>query len=113
MDLSAEDNLRMNVLLSQKLQAVRIDESKMIVYALTDRGEAKVPLNPSGRPEQYLRKVKELISGHILGSPGGYPVYLRRWTRMGQMRDDSLEQLLMLGEPEAVVAAVCSPGSDR
>jgi hypothetical protein len=29
---------------------------------------------------------------------------------MGQMRDESLEQLLMLGEPEAVVAAVCSPG---
>ena len=29
---------------------------------------------------------------------------------MGQMKDDSLEQLLMLGEPEAVVAAVCAPG---
>jgi hypothetical protein len=29
---------------------------------------------------------------------------------MGQMRDESLEQLLMLGEPEAVVAAVGSPG---
>jgi hypothetical protein len=41
MELSAEDNLRLNVLLAQKLQAVRIDESKMIVYALTDKGEAK------------------------------------------------------------------------
>jgi len=69
-----------------------------------------VPLSAEGRREQYLRKVKELISGHILGSPGGYPIYLRRWTRMGQMRDESLEQLLMLGESEAVVAAVCSPG---
>ena len=29
---------------------------------------------------------------------------------MGQMRDDSLEQLLLLGEPEAVVAAVCAAG---
>jgi hypothetical protein len=29
---------------------------------------------------------------------------------MGQMRDESLEQLLLLGEPEAVVAAVCAPG---
>jgi len=29
---------------------------------------------------------------------------------MGQMRDQSLEQLLILGEPEAVVAAVCAPG---
>ncbi len=29
---------------------------------------------------------------------------------MGQMHKESIEQLLLLGEPEAVVAAVCSPG---
>jgi hypothetical protein len=109
-ELADEDNFRLNVLLANRPQAIRIDESKMIVYGLSDQGEAKVPLNPSGRPEQYLKAVRELISGHILGSPGGYPVYLRRWTRMGQMRDESLEQLLVLGEPEAVVAAVGSPG---
>ncbi len=110
MELSSEDTFRLNVLLATRPTAIRIDESRLIVYGLSDKGEAKVTLNPSGRPEQYLRLVKELISGHILGSPGGYPVYLRRWTRMGQMRDQSLEQLLMLGEPEAVVAAVGSPG---
>lgn len=109
-ELASEDSFRLNVLLANKPQAIRIDESRMVVYGLSEKGEAKVPLKPTGRPEQYLRKVRELISGHILGSPGGYPVYLRRWTRMGQMRDESLEQLLMLGEPEAVVAAVCSPG---
>jgi len=108
--LSSEDTFRLNVLLANKPLAVRVDESKMIVWGLFHKGESKVPLNPDGRPDQYLRKVKELISGHILGSPGGYPIYLRRWTRMGQMRDESLEQLLTLGEPEAVVAAVCSPG---
>jgi hypothetical protein len=110
MELSSEDRLRLNVLLASRPQAIRIDESRLIVYGLSERGEAKLALNPSGRPEPYLRAVKELISGHILGSPGGYPVYLRRWTRMGQMRDQSLEQLLMLGESEAVVAAVGSPG---
>jgi hypothetical protein len=110
MELSSEDNFRLNVLLANKPQAIRIDESKLIVYGLSEKGEAKIQLNPSGRPEPYIRAVKELISGHILGSPGGYPVYLRRWTRMGQMRDQSLEQLLMLGEPEAVVAAVGSAG---
>lgn len=110
MELSNEDNFRLNVLLANRPLAIRIDEAGMIVYGLSEKGDAKVPLNPTGRPEQYLRKVRELISGHILGSPGGYPIYLRRWTRMGQMRDESLEQLLMLGEPEAVVAAVCSPG---
>ncbi|KAA6187450.1 sulfur reduction protein DsrS [Thiohalocapsa marina] len=110
MELSSEDSFRLNVLLANKPLAIRIDESRLVVHGLSDRGEAKVQLNPTGRPEPYLRAVRELISGHILGSPGGYPVYLRRWTRMGQMRDQSLEQLLMLGEPEAVVAAVGSPG---
>jgi hypothetical protein len=110
MDLSNEDSFRLNVLLANRPQAIRIDESKLIVYGLGPQGEATVRLNPNARPDQYLRAVKELISGHVLGSPGGYPIYLRRWTRMGQMRDESLEQLLLLGEPEAVVAAVCSPG---
>ncbi|WP_296806366.1 sulfur reduction protein DsrS [Thiocapsa sp.] len=110
MDLSNEDSFRLNVLLANRPQAIRIDESKLIVYGLGPQGEATVRLNPNARPDQYLRRVKELISGHVLGSPGGYPIYLRRWTRMGQMRDESLEQLLLLGEPEAVVAAVCAPG---
>ncbi|QVL50806.1 MAG: sulfur reduction protein DsrS [Thiocapsa sp.] len=110
MDLSNEDSFRLNVLLANRPQAIRIDESKLIVYGLGPQGEATVRLNPNARPDQYLRRVKELISGHVLGSPGGYPIYLSRWTRMGQMRDESLEQLLLLGEPEAVVAAVCSPG---
>nr|AHW46459.1 DsrS [Thiocapsa roseopersicina] len=110
MDLSTEDSFRLNVLLANRPQAIRIDESKLIVYGLGPQGEATVRLNPNARPDQYLRRVKELISGHVLGSPGGYPIYLSRWTRMGQMRDESLEQLLLLGEPEAVVAAVCSPG---
>ena len=93
MELSPEDSLRLNVLLTQGLQAVRIDESRMIVYALTERGEAKVPLNPNCRDEQYLRNVKSLLSSHSIGSPGGYPVYLKRWTRMGQAKDESLDFL--------------------
>lgn len=110
MDLSPEDNLRLNVLLSSRPQAIRIDESGMVVYGLTDQGEARVQLNPTCKDELYLRRVRELISGHVLGSPGGYPVYLKRWTRMGQARDQSLEQLLLLGEPEAVVAVVHAAG---
>ncbi|NCC37813.1 MAG: sulfur reduction protein DsrS [Gammaproteobacteria bacterium] len=110
MELTHEDSFRLNVLLANRPRAIRIDESKLVVQGLMEQGEMTVRLNPSTRPDQYLRRVRELISGHVLGSPGGYPVYLRRWTRMGQMRDESLEQLLMLGEPEAVVAAVCSPG---
>lgn len=105
-----EDSLRMNVLLNQDIHALRIDESKMVVYGLSAKGEAVVPLNPNCRDEQYVKKVKEVISSHVLGSPGGYPIYLRRWTRMGQAKDDSLERLLQLGEPEAVVAVVHANG---
>lgn len=110
MVLSAEDNLRLNVLLAQELHAVRIDESKMTVFALTSRGEAKVPLNSTGKDEAYIKEVKALFSTHVMGSPGGYPIYLKHWTRMGQARDESLAQLLLLGEPEAVVAAVHAAG---
>ncbi|MGW8228547.1 MAG: hypothetical protein ACWGOW_06580 [Gammaproteobacteria bacterium] len=110
MDLSNEDSLRLNVLLHQNVEAIRIDDSKMIVYGLSPRGEAQVPLNPNCRDEQYIKKVKEVISNHVLGSPGGYPIFLRRWTRMGQAKDDSLERLLKLGEPEAVVAVVHAAG---
>ena len=107
MNLSNEDNLRMNVLLHQDLHAIRIDESKMIVYGLSDKGEAKVPLKANCKDEVYIKIIKELISTHILGSPGGYPIFLRRWTRTGQSRtNESLERLLLLGESEAIVAVV-------
>lgn len=110
MELSNEDSLRLNVLLRQNLKAIRIDESRMVVHGLTEKGEAKVTLNPTCKEERYLRLVREVFSTYVLGSPGGYPVYIRRWTRMGQARDEeSLENLLLLGEPEAVTAVVHAP----
>ena len=110
MDLSPEDALRVNVLLAGNLKAVRIDESRMTLHALSDKGEASIQLKPNCRDESYLRRVRETLSSHVLGSPGGYPVYLKRWTRMGQARDGILESLLLLGEPEAVVAVVNATG---
>jgi len=110
MDLTPEDALRINVLLASQVEAIRIDESRMTLVALSGKGEAKVQLNPNCRDDAYLRRVRETLSSHVLGSPGGYPVYLKRWTRMGQARDEVLESLLMLGEPEAVVAVVNATG---
>jgi len=110
MSLSDQDSLRLNVLIRQELRAVRIDESTMTVHALTGKGEARVALAPNCRDEQYLRNVRELLSTHALGSPGGYPVFLKRWTRMGQAREQNLDRLLVLGEPEAVVAVAHAPG---
>lgn len=108
MELTPEDSLRLNVLLASDVQAIRIDEQGMIVHGLTERGEAAIALHPSGRKESYLRLTRELLSGHALGSPGGFPIFLRQWTRFGQPLGDKLEKLLLLGEPEAVVSVAYS-----
>jgi hypothetical protein len=111
-NLSPEDNFRLQVLLAQNLKALRIDESEAqpVLHALTDQGEARIPLHPNCRLDTYMRQIRELLSGHALGSPGGYPVHLSRWTRHGQMESVNLGRLLLTGEPEAVVAVVHSPG---
>jgi hypothetical protein len=109
--LTPEDSLRLNVLLKQDLRALRIDEGKMTVHALTSRGEARVPLNPNCSDEKYLRQVREMISSAVLGVPHGYPAYLKRWTRrVGHARTESLEGLLKLGEAEALAAVVHASG---
>lgn len=107
--LSPEDSLRLQVLLAQDLKAVRLDEGTMTLHALTAGGEASIPLVPNCRADKYARLIREQLSGHALGSPGGYPVYLSRWTRHGQMEGLNLGKLLLTGEPEAVVAVVHSP----
>lgn len=109
MELANEDLLRINVLLAHHCEAIRIDEQAMTVHGLAGDNEAAIVLNPNCRAEQYLRRVRELLSNHALGSPGGYPVFLQRWTRMGQQRGTQLDRLLLLGEPEAVVAVAGAP----
>lgn len=109
-ELSQEDQFRLNVLLAQDAKAIRLDESNLVLHALLGNGEeASMPLHANCRADKYLRLVREALSGHALGSPGGYPVYLSRWTRHGQMESANLGQLLLIGEPEAVVAVVHSP----
>jgi hypothetical protein len=110
-ELSPEDELRLNVLFTTELKAVRIDESNMVLWAKTPDGEASVPLKPNDRADRYLRRVREQLCGHALGSPGGYPVHLTRWTRQGQtgLSPQHLTQLLLIAEEEAVVAVVHSP----
>ena len=106
MPLSNEDSLRLNVLLAQKVSAIRIDEGKLILYALTQKGEAKIQLNPTQRNEKYIKEVKDFLSTKALGAPGGFPMFLSRWNRMGDLRNSSLDKLLLLGEEEAVTAVV-------
>jgi hypothetical protein len=109
-ELSPEDELRLNVLLAAEVHAVRVDEGQQTLYALTDRGEAKVVLHRNCRADLYVQRVRELLGGHAMGSPGGYPVHLMRWNSMGQSSARSLAALLKLGEPEAVRAVAQAPG---
>ena len=109
-ELTSEDSLRLNVMLAGDIQAIRIDATSMTIYGLSPRGTANVKLHPVGRTYQYLRTARELLAGFAIGSPGGYPVYLQRWTRMGQARDKGLDRLLLLGEPEAVTSVAYSNG---
>lgn len=109
MSLSNEDSLRLNVLLVNAV-ATRIDEGSLKVHGLLkDGSETQMILSPNCAAEQYVKQVRELFSSTVLGSPGGYPVFLKRWTRMGQTSNARLDELLMLGEPEAVVAVTCAP----
>jgi hypothetical protein len=104
MALTPEDQLRIHVLLQNQPQAVRIEEGSMTFFGLTPEGTASIPLHPDVGNERYLKHVREMLSAHVLGSPGGYPVYLKRWTRMGQTSGGRMADLLLLGEPEAVMA---------
>jgi hypothetical protein len=104
MELAQEDSLRLHVLLANSIYSLRINENTLMVEALLSHGEVQIKLHPTGQIDRYLRMVRELIAGHILGSPGGFPRFIARWNRMGQAREDNLTKLLLLGEPEAVVA---------
>jgi len=106
MPLSNEDSLRLNVLLAQKVRAIRIDEGKLIVYGLTNKGEAKIQLNPTSVNHKYIQQVKDFLSTRALGVAGGFPMYISSWNRMGDLRNSNLEKLLLLGEEEAVTAVV-------
>ena len=111
MQLADEDTLRLNVLATTAL-AIRIDEKTMCVEALTEHQTHRIELKPTGHPDRYLRAVRENLSVLALGTPGGYPVFIRRWTRTGALETERLAGLLRLGEAEAVVAVAASPNLD-
>jgi len=110
MPLSHEDSLRLNILRTQRPDVIRINEANLQLNALTAKGEAFIQLHPNCNDETYLKMVREILSLHALGSNKGYPIYLKRWTRMEQQRDvEKSAKLLLLGEPEAVIAVVYTP----
>lgn len=108
MELSSEDELRLQVLLVNA-EAVRIDEQRMVVYGWAPTRELEVQLTPLGSQARYLQSVRAYLSTAVLGSPKHFPIHLRRWAGHGQIDNAPLEKLLLLGNPEAVFAVACSP----
>ena len=113
LDLSNEDNLRLNILLCQDVKAIRINESKLTLFALVRDGvsngtsdvkEVSVKLTPNCNVDQYVKSVKAFLSSHYLDSPAGFPIFMNRWTRTGQLKNEKIGEFLKIGEPEAVVA---------
>ena len=106
--LTPEDTLRLNVLISTCV-AIRIDIYKLVVVGLTEnKKEQTITLNPSGDSTKTIQAVQKLLVSKILGSMGGYPSYLKRWSRMGQVGSSNLKSLLKIGNIEAVVAVANS-----
>jgi len=110
MKLTSEDLLKLNVLMAQKPRAIRIKENTMQVFGLTDVGDACIHLNAKLNRVLYLRAVKEFLADKVSNSPGGFPVHITGWTRLGQTNVGNLQQLLLLGESDAVSAVVYAKG---
>jgi hypothetical protein len=108
MPLNADDEFQLNVLLASQPLAIRIDESAMRVHGLNARGQEQVcTLKPDRSDRQYLKSVRLLLAEKA-GFPGGYPAQLERWSAMGQIRSSGNARLLLLAEPEAVIAVSTS-----
>jgi len=110
--LEPEDTLKLNVLIATSI-AIRIDTYKLVVVGLNAQfKEQTIELCPSGDSDAYIKAVKKLLVTQVLGAMGGYPSYLKRWSRMGQVASSNLTSLLKLGEVEAVVAVANSTNLD-
>jgi hypothetical protein len=111
--LEPEDTLKLNVLIATSV-AIRIDTYKLVVVGLSAQfKEQTIELRPNGDSEAYIKAVKKLLVTQVLGAMGGYPSYLKRWSRMGQVESSNLNSLLKLGEVEAVVAVANSTNLDN
>jgi hypothetical protein len=102
--ISPADSLKLNILIKTSI-AIRIDRYKLEVIGLNkDFAEKIVKLNPNIDSDKYIKAVQQFLTEKVLGSMGGYPSYLKRWSRMGQVDTANLTSLLKIGSPNAVIA---------
>jgi hypothetical protein len=102
--ISSADSLKLNILIKTSI-AIRIDRYKLEVIGLNKHFEEKiVKLTLDGDSDAYIKAVQQFLTEKVLGSMGGYPSYLKRWSRMGQVDSANLSSLLKIGSPAAVIA---------
>ncbi len=107
-ELEQQDEFKLNILL-KTTQAIRIDTYKLEVVGLGhDMSEKIVKLNPVVDSAQYIKDVQQFLTEKVLGSMGGYPAYLQRWSKMGQVDSSNLRNLLKIGSIGATIAVANS-----
>ncbi|MBE8189442.1 MAG: hypothetical protein HAW58_00905 [Candidatus Thioglobus sp.] len=104
--LSAEEKLKLNVLIATS-EAIRIDVYKLVVVGLT-HAKKEQSMAFEQNSDGKILEVQKLLTEKILGSMGGYPAYLKRWSRLGQVASSNLKSLLKIGDVEAVIAVANS-----
>ncbi len=109
--LSPETLLRLRVMMSQ-CEAIRIDEALMVVHGLSGERQFSVEIRGDGSSRQLLRATRDTLSSLVTQSAGAYPQSLGRWTRLGQFDSRRLGDLLMLGDPGAVIAVASAATLD-
>ena len=67
MNLTHEDSLRLNVLMSAAL-TVRIDEAAMCVQGLSCTAKRRVDLKPTGDPDRDLRVVRKNLAASAIAT---------------------------------------------
>lgn len=111
--ITPADSLKLNILIPTSI-AIRIDRYKLEVIGINKNLEEKIiKLSPLVDSDVYLKEVQKFLTEKILGSMGGYPSYLKRWSRMGQVDTSNLKSLLKIGSPNAVIAVSNSKNLDE
>lgn len=107
-EVEQQDLFKLNILLTSA-RAIRIDTYKLEVIGLTQSGEEKIiKLTPNIDSTQYIKAVQQFLIEKVLGSMGGYPAYLQRWSKMGHVDSANLANLLKIGDIGATIAVANS-----
>jgi hypothetical protein len=106
-ELAKQDEFKLSILL-KTARAIRIDNYKLEIIGLVGESEKIIKLSPEIDSDLYIKEVQKFLTEKVLGVVGGYPAYLQRWSKMGQVDSSNLANLLKIGEIGATIAVANS-----